>query len=85
MTPRTSAAQAPLPLQRLVWAEDDALAFTLCLSATTPETGPIDPVSVARGNVAPADHGRTVVRELPAPDAGSGRWPLPELTLPVRR
>ena len=82
LTPRTGAGQQPLPLQRLVWQEQDALAFTLCLSAETPETGPIAQVSVARGNVAPADHGRTVVRELPPPSPGAGRWPLPALDLP---
>ena len=82
LTPRSSPGQQPLRLQRVVWGEEDALAFPLCLSAETPEAGRIAPVSLARGNVAPADHGRTVVRELPPPDAGAGRWPLPSLALP---
>lgn len=82
LTPRSSPGQQALPLQRVVWREEDALAFALCLSAETPEVGPIDPVSLARGNVAPADHGRTVMRELPPPSARERRWPLPELVLP---
>jgi hypothetical protein len=94
LTPRTSLAQPALPLQRVVWREEDALSFPLCLSAETPDTGPIDLVSVARGNVAPADHGRTVERHSDAlpqgveappaislPSPGSGRWPLPGLAL----
>ncbi len=82
LTPRASLAEAPLPLQRVAWAEADALGFTLCLSAETPETGPIDPAALARGNVAPADHGRTVERDLPFPTDGAElRWPLPSLAL----
>jgi hypothetical protein len=48
------------------WDAADALSFPLCLSAVTDaEHGaqPIDGVSVARGNVAPADHGYTVAGE----------------------
>ena len=42
---------------------------------------------MARGNIAPVDHGRSVVRDtqngsLMLPDMGSGRWPIPELSLP---
>ncbi len=94
LTPRTSLAQLPLPLQRVVWREADALGFPLCLSAETPDTGPINLVSVARGNVIPADHGRTVERRSDAPpqtaearpaislpSPGTGRWPLPWLAL----
>jgi hypothetical protein len=82
LTPRAAPAEASLPLQRVAWAEADALGFTLCLSADTPETGPIDPVALARGNVAPADHGRTVERVLPPPTDGAElRWPLPSLPL----
>ncbi len=83
LTPRTSLAETALPLQRVVWREADALAFPLCVSATRPETGPIDPVSVVRGNVAPADHGRTVARALPLPVSDAlRRWPLAALPLP---
>ncbi len=84
LTPRINPADPALPLQRVVW--DDALPFTLCVSARTVDDRLIDPVSVARGNIAPADHGRTVTRdvakhEIALPDAGAGRWPLPSLDL----
>lgn len=82
LTPRTNPGDTALPLQRIAWGEEDALDSPFCLSAETPATGVIDPVSVVRGNVAPVDHGRTVVREdLPPPGIGVGRWPLPDLSL----
>ncbi len=92
LTPRAAPAEAMLPLQRVRWRDEDRLTFTLCLSASTPEAGRIEHVSVARGNVAPADHGRTVVRRrslplapddaLPPIEAGAGRAPLATLRLP---
>jgi hypothetical protein len=87
LTPRTNLANPPLPLQHVVWRQRDALGFPLCLSALTVDRLPIDPVSVARGNVTPADHGRTLVRDsddgtIALPDPGSGRWPLATLALP---
>jgi len=44
------------------WAAADALPFDLCLSSVgpPPACAPIDPVSVARGNVVLVDCGRTV-------------------------
>jgi hypothetical protein len=81
LTPRSAPAQAALPLQRVIWAPADALGFALRLSAETPETGPIDPVSLARGNVAPVDHGRSVTETLGPPRAGLGRWPIDTLAL----
>jgi hypothetical protein len=45
------------------WSEDDALPFPLCVSSTTDAdhgVRRIEGVSVARGNVALADHGRTL-------------------------
>lgn len=44
------------------WDRADALPFDLCLSSVgpAPECAPIDPVSVARGNVVLVDAGRTV-------------------------
>ena len=50
----------------IAWSEADALPFALCLSAETDEafgTLFIEPVSVARGNVVLADHGRTIEDE----------------------
>ena len=43
------------------WADEDALTFPLCLSARVDEE--LLQVSVARGNIALADHGRTQPRE----------------------
>lgn len=82
LTPRAAPADPVLPLQRVQWRVEDALQFPLCLSAQTPETGPIPEVSVARGNIAPCDHGRTVRRALGAPDMGAIRWPQPVFELP---
>ena len=88
LTPRSSPADPVLPLQHVVWEQREALSFPLCLSALPKDGKPIDPVSVARGNVAPADHGRTLVRDsddgtIGLPDLGSSRWPLATLALPA--
>lgn len=58
-----ATTQSALPLVQVSWSEADALAFPLCLSAEHSETGPVDHISVARGNVVPCDHGRTVIEE----------------------
>ncbi|MFQ3596016.1 MAG: hypothetical protein SNJ63_07875, partial [Sphingomonadaceae bacterium] len=92
LTPRT-AAQAPLPLLKVRWGVADALPFPLCLSARHPVSAqPIRPIAEARANVAPVDHGRTVVRQwpppfpgarsLPPPDMGRGRLPIASVRLP---
>jgi hypothetical protein len=48
----------PQPITRIVWSADDALPFPLCISSTTDvDSKPVFGVSVARGNVVPADHG----------------------------
>ncbi len=47
-------------LVEIEWAPQDALPFPLCLSTDT-----VAVVSVARGNVVLADHGRTVSEPLP--------------------
>lgn len=48
------------PLLEIAWAEEDALPFPLCLSVVGPPPvcALIEHVSVARGNVLLADHGR---------------------------
>jgi len=78
-----SGDRMPLPLLTVRWAEEDALAFPLCLSALgqPPDCPLIDDVSVARGNVVLVDHGRstggTVGPVAPAPPVrcceGEGR------------
>ena len=68
---------------RISWAEGDALPFPLCISSTTDsEHGsiPVSGVTVAHGNIVPADHGVTISGEVlppvptppPAPPEGSG-------------
>jgi hypothetical protein len=56
-----------LPLLGVVWREADALPFPLCLSKEIPPDRLYKELSVARGNVAPCDHGRTVEEELALP------------------
>ena len=62
----------PVPITEIAWAPDDGLPFALCLSARTDEAHGaefIDEVSVARGNILLADHGRTCDETLPAVEA----------------
>jgi hypothetical protein len=49
-----------LPLCEVTWRRADALEFPLCLAATLPDGRRLTRVSVARGNLVLADHGRTV-------------------------
>jgi hypothetical protein len=50
-------------LYEVAWGDEDALPFPLCLSALPGEvTEPVE-VSVARGNILLADHGRPVTEE----------------------
>jgi hypothetical protein len=63
------------PVTLIEWHRDDALPFPLCLSSlTSAERGSrlVRDVSVARGNVALADHGLTVIGEaLGTPGEGN--------------
>jgi hypothetical protein len=54
-----------LPLLQVTWRRVDALRFPLCLSARIPKKDPALNVSVARGNVVLADHGRTIEETVP--------------------
>jgi hypothetical protein len=71
------------PITRITWADDDALPFPLCISSTSDAAHgsiPVNGVSVAHGNIIPADHGIFIDSEalqpVPAaplaPPAGSG-------------
>ena len=54
-------------LSEVFWDEADALPFPLCISAQTDSSHGgafIEDVSVARGNIVLADHGRTVAQDL---------------------
>lgn len=50
------------PVVEISWAEEDALPFPLCISVLgpPPECMMLENVSIARGNIILADHGRTV-------------------------
>ncbi|WP_033330605.1 putative baseplate assembly protein [Streptomyces novaecaesareae] len=49
------------PVVEVTWAPEDALTFPVCLSTHGgSDCGPIDDVSIARGNVALVDHGRSL-------------------------
>jgi hypothetical protein len=60
----------PSDVTEIEWASADALPFPLCVSATVTVAGGLSetkPISVARGNVVLADHGRSVVEPLAGP------------------
>lgn len=54
------------PVIEIEWAEEDALPFPLCLSAVgaAPDCETLENVSIARGNIILADHGRTIGRKV---------------------
>ncbi len=52
------------PIVEIEWAREDALPFPLCLSSLGGEACRVLPVSVARGNVFLADHGRWIDEKL---------------------
>ncbi|MBB5503106.1 baseplate J/gp47 family protein [Paraburkholderia sp. MM5384-R2] len=57
----------PLHITQVSWSADDALPFPLCLSSTYQgDDGPVqlEDVSVAFGNIVPADHGTLVDHEI---------------------
>lgn len=66
------------PVVEIEWGDEDALPFPLCLSAIgePPDCRYLPKVSVARGNVLLADHGRTLPpEELGAvPKAATDAW-----------
>ncbi|WSA79740.1 putative baseplate assembly protein [Streptomyces sp. NBC_01799] len=49
------------PVLEVTWAQEDALAFPVCLSTRgATDREPVEDVSVARGNVVLVDHGRSL-------------------------
>src|SRR5688572_2375435 len=64
------------------WHADDALAEPMCISALDANGVPFDGVTIARGNLVLADHGRTVTESQPAPDAAARRF-RPRLARPA--
>lgn len=68
-----------VPIVEIEWAPADALPFPLCISTVARQGGvaqPVSDVSVARGNVVLADHGRTITAEplVPASVPARGRY-----------
>jgi hypothetical protein len=55
-----SPTSSSLPLLEIGWGPADALTFPLSLSTKLTDGSVADQLSVARGNIALADHGRTV-------------------------
>ena len=68
-TPSAAPLTDPLndqPIVEIAWAADDALRFPVCLSAVTDKAHggqAIGDISVALGNIVPADHGLTLAAE----------------------
>ncbi len=58
---------SPLAVTEIEWHVEDALAFSLCLSSRS-GTAFFTDLSLARGNILLADHGRTIQDELLDPD-----------------
>ncbi len=58
-------------LTRISWDRADRLTFPLCLSARLPGQSYVDGISVARGNLVLADHGRRIDAELHPVDPDS--------------
>jgi hypothetical protein len=74
-------------LLEIEWAPEDALPFSLCLSATTDHCIYQEDISIARGNVILVDHGKTIEEALePVPatepqttcdECGEAQFPAP--------
>ena len=57
------ASDPSLPLLKITWRNEDALRFPLCISARLRNQELHPTISVARGNIVLADHGRTVIED----------------------
>jgi hypothetical protein len=51
------------PVTEIVWADEDALEFPLCISAVSDAGAQLTDVSIVRGNVVLVDHGMTLDAE----------------------
>jgi hypothetical protein len=61
---------ATLPLLQVNWRRVDALPFPLCLSTRTDDGRRLRSITVGRGNISLADHGRTVREDVTPVVAG---------------
>ncbi|MBA2362620.1 MAG: putative baseplate assembly protein [Chloroflexia bacterium] len=59
----TPAHADTVPVTEIAWAAEDALPFPLCIS-TRGDDAEFEDVSVARGNIVLADHGRSIAEEF---------------------
>jgi hypothetical protein len=57
------ATNLPQAITRISWDRKDALTFSLCISSIYDDGSPMKGVSLARGNIAIADHGRSIEGE----------------------
>jgi hypothetical protein len=57
-----------LPLVEVTWSVDDALTFPLTLTDVLADATTLRRVSVARGNIVVADHGRTIIETVQVDD-----------------
>lgn len=64
LCPWENELEKKMPILHITWSNEDALTFPLCLSATPPNESPILNVSIARGNIVLADHGRTICEKI---------------------
>jgi hypothetical protein len=78
----TAPGPTALPLLKVAWREEDALTFPLCISIKHAETDSITDASIARGNVIPCDHGRTIEEPLALPSPSGGRTGLLQTRIP---
>jgi hypothetical protein len=75
----------PQPLTHVEWSAEDALDFPLCLSARLPGGALLTDATVARGNLALADHGRAQTQWFPSePDPGATGVPATARGLRLR-
>jgi hypothetical protein len=66
LEPDPSTGNPPMTVTRVTWDITDALTFPVCLSVKLSSDTYVDHVSVARGNLVLADHGRTISEWYPA-------------------
>lgn len=61
-------ADPPLPLLEITWRNEDTLGFPACISAVTRGGELLRDITLVRGNIVPADHGRTLVETHTLPE-----------------
>lgn len=88
----TTSGQTGAPIVEIGWAADDALPFPVCISSTYVDSNEdvqtANNVSLAFGNVVPADHGLSLTNigldTVPAPTIQIPPGPLVDPSTPVK-